>query len=155
MNRVGLGVLGLAICAGAGLAIAQLLGPDPPSPYYYLLPVMAATLLVVPAYLGGSRDPLSPALIFAVIFTVYYILRPLRILSTGTIGPAKAAYDVPIAPVMDSIRVALVLASIGIASFFLGYIASVRSQPAGSPTTRPRRGRSSRATDSTWQRSLP
>ena len=98
VNRFGLAALGLAICAGAGLALAQLLGPDPPSAYYYLLPVMAATLLVVPAYLGGSRDPLSPALIFAVIFTVYYILRPLRILSAGTIGPAKAAYDVPIAP---------------------------------------------------------
>jgi oligosaccharide repeat unit polymerase len=131
LNRFGLVASGLGICAGVGLAISQLLGPDPPSPYYYLLPVIAATLLVIPAYLGGSRDPLAPALVFGVIFTVYYILRPLHILSTGMVGPAKAAYDVPIAPVMNSIRVALVLASIGIASFFLGYIASVRAQPAG------------------------
>lgn len=132
LNRFGLVALGFAICAGMGLAIAQLLGTDPPSPYYYLLPVIAATLLVVPAYLAGSRDPLSPALIFGVIFAVYYVLRPLRILSTGMMGPAKAAYDVPIAPAMDSIRVALVLASIGIASFFLAYIASVRAQSIGS-----------------------
>ena len=132
MNRFAVVAMGVAICVGAGLAVAQLLGPDPPSAYYYLLPVVAATLLAVPAYLRGPRDPLSPVLVFAVIFSVYYFLRPLRILSTGVMGPAKAAYDVPITPVMDSIRVALVLASIGIASFFLGYIATVRAAPTGS-----------------------
>jgi len=133
LSRFHLVALGLAISAGAGLAVAELLGPDPPSPYYYLLPVIAAILLAVPAYLRASPDPLSPALVFAVIFTVYYVLRPLHILSTGMVGPAKAAYDVPIAAVMDSIRVALLLASVGIASFFLGYIATVRAAPAGAP----------------------
>jgi oligosaccharide repeat unit polymerase len=127
VNRLGLVASAFAICAGVGVATAELLGPEPPSPYYYLLPVVAAILLAVPAYVRGPRDPLSPALVFAVIFTVYYVLRPLRVLSTGMVGPAKAAYDIPIAPVMDSIRVALLLASIGVASFFLGYISIVRA----------------------------
>src|SRR4029077_14362959 len=135
VNRVGSVAVGFAICAGVGVATAELLGPEPPSPYYYLLPVVGAILLAVPAYLRGPRDPLSPALVFAVIFTVYYVLRPLRILSTGMVGPAKAAYDVPIAPVMDSVRIALLLAAIGVAAFFLGYISIVR---AATPGTAPR-----------------
>jgi oligosaccharide repeat unit polymerase len=131
VNRLGLAALAFAILAGVGVATAQLLGSEPPSPYYYLMPVAAAILLAVPAYLRGPRDPLAPALVFAVIFTVYYVLRPLRVLSTGMVGPAKAAYDIPIAPVMDSIRTALLLASIGVASFFLGYISTVRAGATG------------------------
>src|SRR4029077_9356000 len=131
VNRLGLAALAFAILAGVGVATAQLLGSEPPSPYYYLMPVAAAILLAAPAYLRGPRDPLAPALVFAVIFTVYYVLRPLRVLSTGMVGPAKAAYDIPIAPVMDSIRTALLLASIGVASFFLGYISTVRAGATG------------------------
>ncbi|HET6175233.1 MAG TPA: O-antigen polymerase [Gaiellales bacterium] len=115
----------MAVSAGAAIFLAGALR-DPSSPYLLVGLTAAAVGLAIPAYLRGARDPLSPALAFAAIFFVYYVLRPLHVLSSGVLGPAKSSYDTPIAAVLPSVRMALLLAAFGVASFFLAYIAAIR-----------------------------
>jgi len=80
--------------------------------------------------LANERDPLSPLFILSGVLLVLYVLRPIYILTSGRIGPARALDDRQVTIAIEgSMTHALWLVALGILGIALGYFVR-RGAPA-------------------------